>query len=473
MTMPGEAKVPEELGDVARALAKGGDHVRRQLEELVKIPSISAPGHDPEAVCRSAQFTVGLMEELGLEEVRLLEVEGAHPYVFGRGPIVEGAPTVLLYAHHDVQPVSTPARWTSPPFEPRERDGRLYGRGAADDKAGILVHLAALRAWRDARGRPPLNVKVIVEGEEEIGSPHLDAFLAEHAETLRADVIVLADVTNWKQGWPGVTFALRGLALLDVTVRSLRRPVHSGMWGGPVPDALTATARLLASLHDEEGRPAVEGFADDVRELTADERRRIEALDPDLDELRREVGLLDGVEWIGDDAHSVLERLWVRPTITPIGVDAPAVDEASPTLLAEVRARISLRLAPGQDPDRAVARVTDHLHQRAPWGVEVEVRPGMAVPAWATAPTGPAFDAVTAAMTAAYGREPALMGCGGTIPFVQPFSDAFGGAPCLLVGVEDPESNAHGEDESLHLGDFEKACLAEAILFDELARRLG
>jgi cysteinylglycine-S-conjugate dipeptidase len=468
--LPDATRVPEGLEDVAAALARQLPETRRWLEDLVRIRSISAQPEHADDCRRSAEATAELLRHAGLDDVHVLEVADAHPYVtgswLGAGP---DAPTVLLYAHHDVQPVGTAHRWTSPPFEPTERDGRLYGRGAADDKAGVLAHVAAIRAWTTARGALPVDVKVVVEGEEEIGSPNLEAFLAAHGDELRADVIVLTDLTNWKVGWPGLTYALRGMADVTVTVRSLAQPVHSGMWGGAVPDALTGTVQLLATLHDRDGALAVEGFADDVRPMSDAERDRLEALGADPDELRGEVRMLEDVRFVGDARHGLLERLWMQPTITPVGMDVPGVAEASNTLLSEVRTKLSCRLAPGQDPERALAALRDHLHTNVPWGLHLEVDVGERNAAWVTEPGGPAWDAAVAAMTAAYGREPAAMGCGGSIPFVQPFSAAFGGAPCLLVGIEDPASNAHGEDESLHLEDFAKACLTEAFLLAELA----
>jgi cysteinylglycine-S-conjugate dipeptidase len=491
--LPAQTAVPAGLEDVAEALAADLDRIRGWLEELVRIPSISSSPDHVDACRASAERTADLLREAGLEDVRLLELppaddggnggnggdgggggsgEVVHPYVtgswLGAGP---DAPTVLLYAHHDVQPVATAANWASDPFTPTERDGRLYGRGAADDKAGIMAHVAALRAWQEARGSLPVNVKVVIEGEEEIGSPNLGRFLAAHGDDLHADVIVLTDLVNWQVGWPGLTYALRGMADVTVTVRTLAQPVHSGMWGGPVPDALTVTARLLATLHDERGVIAVPGFTDDVRPLSDDERARMAALDLDVDALQADARLLEGVEVTGDPDRSIVERLWMQPTITPVGMDVPAVAEASNTLLSAVRTKLSVRLAPGQDPERATEALADHLRAAAPFGAEVEVAVGERNPAWVMEPGGPAWDAAVAAMTAAYGREPAAMGCGGSIPFVQPFSDRFGGAPCLLVGVEDPGSNAHGEDESLHLDDFTKACLTEAFLLAELADR--
>ncbi|HEX2027029.1 MAG TPA: M20/M25/M40 family metallo-hydrolase [Nitriliruptorales bacterium] len=484
---------PDHLDDVAQAVLARDEERLAALGDLVRIPSVSADGHDPAQVRRSADLTARLLRGAGLEDVRLLEVDGAHPYVYGEwrravelGPgdrrvasttslanPGDDAVTVLLYAHHDVQPVGTPDRWHSPPFEPTVRDGRLYGRGTADDKAGILVHVAAVRAWLDARGGLPVDVKVVIEGEEEIGSPHLGEFLRRHADTLRADVIVLTDATNWKVGVPALTYSLRGLAEVYVTVRALEQPIHSGMWGGPIPDALTGLLKALATLTDERGRPAVAGLFDDVRPVTDDERKRLDALDADPVQLRTEARVLPGVEWTGDPERSVLERIWMQPTVTVIGMDVPSLREASNTLLAEASAKVSIRLAPGQSPGRAAALVEQHLHDNVPFNLHVETHPGHGGQPWVTDPRGPAFEAGIAALRSAFGTEPALIGCGGSIPFVVPFSQAFGGAPCLLTGIEDPSTNAHGEDESLHLGDFSRACLAETVLLEELAARAG
>ena len=472
VALPESTRVPDGLEDVADALADAMDDTVADLVSLARIPSISAEGHDRAAVRRSAERTASLLEDAGLEGVELLEVPGAHPYVTGHWLHAGAdAPTVLLYAHHDVQPVGTPARWSSDPFEPTERNGRLFGRGTADDKAGVLAHVAAIRAWLRARGRLPVNVKVVVEGEEEIGSPHLQAFLDEYGKQLDADVIVLADLMNFKVGWPGLTWSLRGLLDGTVTVKVMAQPVHSGMWGGVVPDALTAMSRLLATLHDDAGRITVEGFADDVRPLSDDERARLEALDVDLDELRRDARTVAGLDLVGDPDVHVFERMWLQPTITPTGMDVPDVVHASNTLLSEVTAKLSCRLAPGQDPERAAKALEAHLTAHAPFGCEVTWQLGETAPAWVMDPSGPAWDAGVAAFRAGYGHDVAALGTGGSIPFVGPFAEAMGGAACLLIGVEDPATNAHGEDESLHLEDFTKACLSEAFLFRELASR--
>ena len=445
-----------------------------RLRDLVRIPSVSAAGHDPVQPRRSAETTADLLRTAGLDNVRLAEVGDAPPYVLGEWlGAGDAAPTVLLYAHHDVQPVGTPDRWTTPPFEPTTRDGRLYARGAADDKAGVLAHVAAIEAWLTTRGELPCNVKVVIEGEEEIGSPHLHDFLSAHGDELRADVIVLTDLTNWQVGWPGLTVALRGMGEVSVTVSTLEQPIHSGMYGGPVPDALTATARLLATLHDEHGDVAVDGFAEGLLEPSEADRERLAALADDEDMIRDDTRMLDGVEYIGAPDTALWERVWYRPTITPIGMDVPSTTEAGNPLLASVTTKLSCRFAPGMDPARSLDALTAHLERHAPFGARVEVTRGHNNAAWSTEPAGPAFEAATRALELGYGRAPAILGCGGSIPFVAPFSEAFGGAPCLLVGIEDPATNAHGEDESLHIEDFRNAIAAEVHLLAELADALG
>lgn len=457
---------------------------RAALETLVRIPSVSAAGFDPVEVRRSAEAVRDLLESRGLRNARVLEVAAdgpgdvAHPAVYAdwldAGP---DAPTVLLYAHHDVQPPGADEGWSSPPFTPTERDGRLYGRGAADDKAGVIVHVAAVDAWLEAHGRLPVNVKVIIEGEEEIGSAHLGALLDGYADLLRADVIVITDSANWKIGTPSLTYLLRGLADCDVEVRGLDHSLHSGMYGGPVPDPLTGMVKLLAGLTDDTGAVAVPGLADDVRSVTEAERARLDALGFDEAAFRAEAGLLDGVVLGGDQEVHPLERLWMRPNLTIIGLDAPAVATSSNTLVASARARVSLRLAPGQDPVRARDLLCGHLESAAPWGLHVQVTPGAAVGAFVADPRGPAFEAALRALGDAYGQPAVLMGVGGSIPFIEPFAQAFAGpdgspAPALLTGVEDPDTRAHGTDESLHLGDWRNACLAEAYLLAELADSL-
>ena len=345
------------LADTVRDQQPG---VVADLADLVAVESVSAdPGRAGE-VRRSAEHVARLLRETGCPDVAVVDAGGA-PAVIGRFPAPPGQPTVCLYAHHDVQPEGLADDWATAPFTATERDGRLYGRGAADDKGGFAVHLAALRAFD---GRPPVGVTVFVEGEEEVGSPTLAALLDQHRDALSADVFVIADSTNWTVGTPAFTTTLRGLADCVVTVSTLDHAVHSGGFGGPVPDALTALCRLLGTLHDAQGNVAVAGLG--------------AAEPPELDypgeRLRSEAGLLDGVEWLGEG--SLVERLWCRPALAVIALDATRVAAASNTLIPAARAKISLRVAPGDDAHAALGRLTEHLYEHAPWGAHVEVVDG-------------------------------------------------------------------------------------------------
>jgi acetylornithine deacetylase/succinyl-diaminopimelate desuccinylase-like protein len=446
------------------------DAARAELESLVRIPSISAdPVHDAD-VGASADAVARLMAASGLHDVRQLSVGDGHPYVVGEwNGAGADAPTVLLYAHHDVQPPGYVDRWSGDPFTPRESAGRLFGRGTADDKAGVIAHLAAVRAWLRTEGAMPCNVKVLVEGEEEIGSPTLAPFLDAHRDELRADVLVLADAGNWSVGTPGLTYSLRGLAGVDVSLRALDGPLHSGMAGGAVPDPVLALAKVLATLTDEHGDPAFDGVWDDYEPPGPAERARLAALPTNIDALRAAWGMRAGVDLAGDPTTSVFERLWLRPVVTVIGIDGHPIAGSSNQIVARAEARISVRVGRGQDPVRLNEALRAHIEARVPWGLGVEVTPLDSVPAWHCEPTGWAFDAAERALRAGFGTDAVCMGVGGTIPFVGPFADAFGGIPALLLGPADPGSRIHGEDESLHLGDWHSLIRSEAILLAELA----
>lgn len=447
---------------------------RAALEDLIRIPSVSASGFPPQEVVHSAEATAALLHASGLEHVRLLRIGDSHPYVAADWLHAGDKPTVLFYAHHDVQPPGHRERWGADPFAPVERNGRLYGRGSADDKAGAVMHASAIDGWLAGAGTLPCNVKVLIEGEEEIGSGHLAEFLARYAEELRADVIVLADAGNWSVGRPALTYMLRGLTDLTVRVKALTAPQHSGMVGGAVPDPVLALSKMLASLLDDRGAIAVPGLCDDVRPPSASERRRLAALHFDENAFRRATGVVGNATLPGDPARSVLERIWMQPAITVVGFDSHPIAGSSNQVLAEAAARISIRLAPGQNPKRCQQCVSDHLRAQAPWGltVDVEMSPE-AAPAWVCEPSGPAFEAAEAALTQAFGVAPVYMGVGGSIPFVGPFAAAFGGAPALLIGPSDPLSRIHSEDESLQLDDWQRHCRGEAILLAELAARLS
>jgi acetylornithine deacetylase/succinyl-diaminopimelate desuccinylase-like protein len=441
-----------------------------ELCALARIPSVSAAGFPPIEVRRSAETVAGLLSESGFDHVEILEVEGAHPYVvaewLGAGP---QAKTLLLYAHHDVQPPGREGYWRTPAFEPtRGDDGRLYGRGVVDDKAGVVVFAGALRAWLESGERPPVNLKIIVEGEEEIGSGHLTAFLRAHHERLAADVLVLSDTANLEQGLPSLTTSLRGLVNFDVRVRALDHPVHSGMWGGPVPDAASALARILGRLFDDEGEVAIPGFEVDVPTLSEKARANLASLPLDQSGFREDVGLVPSGRLVGRSNEEIFERLWFRPSLAIVALEAMPLAEAGNQLIAAAAARVGVRIAPGQDPAAMRERVRSFLETDPPWGVEVEVEAESAVGGWHVEPEGNAFAAAERALKAGYGRDPVYIGCGGSIPFVAPFAEVLGGVPALLLGLEDPICNAHGENESLDLADFAHALRAAAHLFAEL-----
>ncbi|KGN38450.1 dipeptidase [Knoellia subterranea] len=437
-----------ELRETVRALMP---QLRADLENLTRIPSVSLPAFDQSHVDASAEATADLLRAEGLD-VEIVR-EGGAPAVIGHLDGPKGAPTVMLYAHHDVQPPGDDADWDSAPFEPTERDGRLYGRGAADDKAGIMAHIAALRAHK---GRLPVGVTVFVEGEEEIGSDSLMTILERHGDKLRADAIVLADSMNWDIGTPALTTTLRGLVRVVVTVTTLDHGIHSGMFGGAVPDAITALVRLIATLHDDEGNVALAGL------------KSGEAADLDFSEerLREESGLLDGVSTIG--SGPLLSRMWTKPSLTTIGINAPSVEKSSNTLVPSASAKLSMRIAADENPADAFAALEKHLRDNAPWGAKVEITLDDQGSGFAADASGPVYDQARAAFADAWGKEPVDIGVGGSIPFVAAFAERFPDAAILVTGVEDPDTRAHGANESLHLGEFENVCVAEASLFARL-----
>ena len=442
--------------ELRAAVAEGMPRATEDLSRLIAIPSIAFPGYDDAPVRASAVATAEILEAAGFGGVRLIELPDGigHPAVFGEVAGPAGAPTVLLYAHHDVQPEGPVDEWTTPPFEPEVRDGRLFGRGSSDDKCGIVVHAEALRAWG---GTPPVTVKVIVEGEEEASTEHLPFLIDGHRELLAADVVGVADGGNWRTGVPALETSIRGVVDCRITVRVLDIAVHSGSYGGAVPDAISSLSRILATLHDDRGNVAIEGLS----------AHPWDGVQMSEEELREEVPLRPGVHLIGDGP--IAERLWSRPAVSVLGIDAPRVREASNQLVPVASAKVSLRLAPGEDPLRARDLLRDHLIDRAPWGVEVDVDEGEAGHGLMIPTGGPAFAGMSRAMETAYGRPVVLSGSGGSVPLVPILSRALPGAEILIFGASDEKSQYHSTDESVDLGDLERTSLAEALLFAELA----
>ncbi|MCD6641122.1 MAG: dipeptidase [Nocardioides sp.] len=441
--------------DIRARLAEVLPGIRSDLEDLVRIQSVSADPERAGEVERSAELTRDLFVAEGFEAEIVRAYDGAPPAVIAKKAGPEGAPTVLLYAHHDVQPENDHADWDSPPWEPTERGDRLYARGAADDKAGIAAHLGAVRIFGDDL---PVNLVMFVEGEEEVGSDTLVDLLNAHKDRLAADVIVIADSGNWDIGVPALTTSLRGLVRMDVEVRTLTHAVHSGMWGGLVPDSIMTLSRLIASLHDDAGNLVIDGLVDGP------------AADVDYPEerLRAESGAAEGIEWIG--SGSAVERLWTKPALSITGFDAPKVEGASNTLVPAARCRISLRVAPGDTTANAVECLQRHLEKHVAWGATLTTKVVDTGEATQIEASGPAYDAARAAFTEAWdGTAPIDMGVGGSIPFIAEFLEAFPQASVLVTGVEDPDTRAHGANEGLHLAEFEKVVLAEALLLRNLA----
>lgn len=456
------ATPPELLETLRRSVRDGLPQTIADLSTLVRIPSVSWDGFDAEHVQRSAEHTAQLLRELEVFESVIVDraptPNGSlgQPAVLARRPARAGRPTVLLYAHHDVQPPGDDAGWDSPPYEPTLRGERLYGRGSADDKAGVVAHVAAVRALLDADPDPEVGLAVFIEGEEEFGSRSFAALLERHRDLLAADVIVVADSDNWSVDTPSLTVALRGNVTFSLTVSTLAHASHSGMLGGAVPDAMLATIALLATLHDAEGSVAVEGLTSHDQEV------------PDLpdERLRADAGLLEGVRPIG--RGPVLHRLWAQPAITVTGIDAPSVQNASNTLAPTITVKISARIAPGQRAADAYAAIERHLHAHAPFGAHLSITSVDLGDPFLVDVDGWAADEAIVAMTEGWGVAPVLAGVGGSIPFISQLVETFPDAQVLVTGVEDPETRAHSPNESLHLGVLHRAVLTEAVLLARL-----
>ncbi|WP_159616679.1 dipeptidase [Arthrobacter zhaoguopingii] len=462
MTSPEPANPPSSLSDhpaeeLRRSVSAAFPATVDQLKALVGIRGIAWEAFDASELDRSADAIAALIRDSGVEDVQILRVDNdgvpGGPAVVARRPAAPGQPTVLLYAHHDVQPPGDPDLWESDPFTAVERNGRLYGRGAADDKAGVMAHVGALRALTEVLGdRFGVGVTLFIEGEEEAGSPTFRTFLETHRDLLEADVIVVADSSNWKVGVPALTTSLRGLVDGTIEVQVLDHAVHSGMFGGPVLDAPTLLARLIATFHDDAGDVAIAGLAGGDS-ATVDYKE---------EDYRADSSVLDGVTLAG--TGSIASRLWTKPALSIIGMDMPSVALSSNTLLPRARAKFSLRLAPGQDPEQAMQAVRTHVEASAPFGARVTFTPGETGSPFSTDTSAPAARLALASLEEAWGVAAVEAGMGGSIPFIADLTELFPAAQILITGVEDPDSRAHSANESLHLAEFERAVLAEALL---------
>lgn len=426
------------------------------LARLVSLPSCAFPGFPAEPVLAMADATVELLRRSGLPDARLVEVPDGYPVVYGEHPAPPGAPTVLLYAHYDVQPAPADQGWTVDPWLPVIRDGRLYGRGAADDKSGIAMHAATLQAFE---GDLPVGLRVVIEGEEETDS-HLEAFALAHPEMFAADVIVIADGGNEQVGVPVLEVSTRGGVVVDVEVSTLRQPVHSGIFGGGAPDALLALVRMLSTLHDDNGDVAVAG-------LTAGEWSGGET---DAELFRRAAGVLPGAGLVG--SGRLASRLWSRPAINVIGLDAAPTVGAVNALAPRARAIVSMRIPPGVDAAEQRRLLVEHLESVVPWGAQVTITADAAWPGWTTATDGPALTAARQVMADVYGAPTGLIGSGGSIPLLTTLQQLNPDAEFVLWGAEDgAQANIHSADESVDLGELGRAALAETLLLARLGVR--
>ncbi len=457
-TPTGQTTDPSSVSERLRtSIDAAFPRIVEQLTELVAIQGIAWEAFDAAELDRSSEAVAALIRSSGIDDVRILRVDNGAapggPAVVARRPAAEGMPTVLLYAHHDVQPPGDPALWETEPFVATERNGRLYGRGTADDKAGIMAHVGAFTALAEVVGESfGVGVTLFIEGEEEAGSPTFRSFLETYRDDLEADVIIVADSSNWKVGVPALTTSLRGLVDGTLEVQVLDHAVHSGMFGGPVLDAPTLLARLIATLHDDAGDVAIAG-------LQGGDHASVEY---DEQDYRSDASVLDGVELAG--TGSIASRLWTKPALSIIGMDIPSVALSSNTLLPRARAKFSLRLAPGEDPQAAMEAVRRHVEEHAPFGASVTFTPGETGSPFRTDTTEAASRLALESLEEAWGVQPVEAGMGGSIPFIADLTEIFPSAQILITGVEDPDSRAHSANESLHLGEFKKAVLAEAIL---------
>lgn len=442
---------PEQIES---AVAAAMPQAVEELKRLVAIPSVAFPGHPEEPVHAAAAVTEELLRSTGLTHVQQIPVEGSFPAVYGEAPAPPGAPTVLLYAHYDVQPPGDPAAWRTPPFQPTIINGQMYGRGAADDKSGVIAHVAALRAFH---GRFPVGVKVLIEGQEEYAGERLEAFVERNPDLLRADAIVVADSGNPKIGDPAVTTSLRGMAAFTIEVRSLKEPVHSGSFGGAAPDALAALMRMLTALHDDNGDIRVPGLP----------RGTFLGQGPSEEDFRATAGVHDGASLVG--SGSLADRLWASYAITVTGLDVPSVSGAINAVQPAARARVTVRIPPAGDPKTAVDAVVDFLRQVAPWGVQVTVTDYVVGSGFQSDSGGKARAALNRAMDRAFGRPPRNVGAGGSIPLVNTLLKQFPAAEILLFGAEDEDAAIHAPNERVDLEELRRIATTEALFLHELS----
>ena len=437
-----------------------------ELKALLAIPSVSALPEHKADVARCAEWCAEEMRRIGLENVGLRPTPG-HPIVYGEWLGAAGAPTILFYGHYDVQPVDPLNLWQTPPFEASVRDGEIYARGAADDKGQVFMHLKAIEAHMKQHGRLPVNIKVLIEGEEEVGSAHLDDFIAQHKSELAADVVVISDSAMFARGVPSICYGLRGLVYCQIDLRGSSTDLHSGVFGGAVANPAFVLAQMIAQMKDRGGRVKVPGFYDDVVPLSEEERRAWATLPFNERQYKKDFGI---PKLTGESDYTTLERTWARPTLEVNGLLSGFTGEGAKTVLPAVAmAKISMRLVPNQDPEKIAALFEDYVRKITPKTVELTFTRMHGGKAWMTAYQNPYIQAAARAIERGFGQKPVFTREGGSIPVVSTFQEVLG-VPAVLFGVGLPDENAHAPNEKLDLGNFHGGIIASAILYDEIAR---
>jgi acetylornithine deacetylase/succinyl-diaminopimelate desuccinylase-like protein len=445
---------------------KSSDRYVEELSEYLAIPSISALPEHVADMRRGADWTAEALRRCGLQHVRVIETEG-HPIVYGDWLDAPGAPTILCYGHYDVQPADPAGLWVSPPFQPTTRDGRIYARGATDDKGQLFIHVKAIEAHLSQTGRLPVNVKMLIEGEEEVGGRHLEAFVRDRARFLASDVVVNSDSAMLARGVPSITYALRGLVYFQLDVRGTSTDLHSGSFGGTVANSACVLAEILASLKDRFGRVTIPGFYDDVRPIASDERAAVAALPFDERQYREGIG---AAALFGEPGYTTLERQWMRPTLDVHGLLSGFTGEGSKTVIPAVAmAKVSMRLVPAQDPARIGDLLEAHLATVAPRTVSVTVTRMHGGKPWATSPDHPFVRAAARAMARGFGRDPVFIREGGSNPIVPIFEEVLG-VPTVMFGIGLPDENPHAPNEHLDLDNFHRGVVAAAHLYEEIGR---
>lgn len=447
------------------------DFLVNWLDQAVAIPSISTDGEHLPEIKKSCALICEFMRESGLQNVQEISFGDSYPYAYGEWLGAPGKPTLFLYSHHDVQPVNYENQWLSNPWKLTRRGGRLFGRGSADDKAAIIGQLGSIASWLKTTGSLPVNVKVLCEGEEEVGSRNLQGFFKNHKDCIDSDVIVVCDTENIEVGLPCITCALRGIVAAKVKVSTAKFPVHSGMGGGAMADAAVILASTLARLGLNPNGVPVPGFDANLAPVTPAEKELYAGLPFEESKARADLGILDGVSFATPEGRTFYEQTWRHPTATVIAMQASTIQGASNQVLPTAEAVVSCRIVPNMDPTKTFQQLKTYLEKDAPFGAKVEVEPyGPPVSWWSTNPEGPAFKAAMDSMTEAFGRKAVPIGCGGTIGFVGPLVEILNGAPALLLGIEDPQSNAHAPNESLHEGDWKKLMKSMVLMMEKMGK---